>query len=162
MNWSRCVHISRADNPPDQISDFRVVIATESTTGETGPPWGSCRRSSRSSSWTAFSATGLLLRFLTLRISRTILWSWRTGYSSKGIVQWLHVVLLYCIASEQCAPRQADFVFTQTSLTCGHCSCCYLSAILFGSCSVVSTYLVNWRWDSNAIFIFFCHFAVHS
>ena len=42
-------------------------------------------------------------------------------------------------------------VFTQTPLICGHCSCCCLSVILFGSCSVFSTYLVNWRWDSNAM-----------
>ena len=86
-NWSCCVHISRAANPRERICEFRVAVATESTTGETGPPWGCCRRSSSSSSWTALSATGFLFQFLTLPISRTILWSWRTGSLLRAMKQ---------------------------------------------------------------------------
>ena len=50
------------------------------------------------------------------------------------------------MTSEPCGPRQADSVFTQTPLLCGRCSLCYFSAISFGSCSVVSTYLSWLAW----------------
>ena len=66
------------------MREFKVAVATDSKTGETGPPCGSCRRSSSSSSWTGFSATGFLLRFLTLPISRAIRCSCRTESFSRA------------------------------------------------------------------------------
>ena len=47
-------------------------MAIASIRGDTGPPPGSCRSSSSSTSDTAFSATGFLLGFLILPISKRI------------------------------------------------------------------------------------------
>ena len=84
-NWSRCIHISRAEKPRVRIPEFKFAVAMDTLTGETGPPWRSCRRSSSSISWTAFSATVFLFRFLARPIPRTILWSWGTESLSRAL-----------------------------------------------------------------------------
>ena len=49
-NWSRCVHISRAERPRERMRELRVAVATDRVTGDTGPPSGSCRSNSFSTS----------------------------------------------------------------------------------------------------------------
>ena len=60
MYWLRWVHISRGR----RRREFRRAVARARPTSLAVRPPGSCRMSSSSSSWTAFSATGFLFLFL--------------------------------------------------------------------------------------------------
>ena len=63
-NWSRWNHISRAESARPRILELSCAVAIARLSGDTGPPHGSCRNSSSSTSNTAFSATGFLFEFL--------------------------------------------------------------------------------------------------
>ena len=65
LNWLRCVQSSRAERPWLRSWEFKRAVATARPSSVTGPPPGSWRKSSVSSSSTAFSATGFLLTFFT-------------------------------------------------------------------------------------------------
>ena len=73
-NWSRWDHISREDNPRERMREFKLAVDIARVTSVTAPPRGARRSNSVSSSCTAFSATGFLLWFLGIPISRIILW----------------------------------------------------------------------------------------
>ena len=60
-NWSLWNHISRAESPRPLILELSCAEAIARMSGDTGPPHGSCRSSSSSTSNTAFSATGFLI-----------------------------------------------------------------------------------------------------
>ena len=84
-NWSRWYHISREDNPRERMREFKLAVATARVTSETAPPRGSWRSNSISSSCTAFSATGFLLRFFGFPSSRTILWSCKSWSLTRDL-----------------------------------------------------------------------------
>ena len=58
------MHISLEERPRERMRALRLAVATASVRRDTGPPMGSCRSNSFSSSWTALSATGFLFWFL--------------------------------------------------------------------------------------------------
>ena len=65
-------HISRAESPRPRILELSCAVAIARMSGDTGPPHGSCRSSSSSTSNTAVSATGFLFGFLTRPTSKRI------------------------------------------------------------------------------------------
>ena len=69
VNWLHCVHNSCVESPLLCMREFSIAIVSASPNWETGPPPGSCCRSSSCSYLIAFSATGFLLMFFTLPIS---------------------------------------------------------------------------------------------
>ena len=73
-NWSRWAHISLAERPCERMCTFRFAVTTASVKGVIGPPSGSCQSSSLPTSCTSLSATGFLLQFFALSISRVIPW----------------------------------------------------------------------------------------
>ena len=64
-NWFRCVQSSREDGPWLRSRELSRTVAMARLSSVTGPPLGSWRNTSSSSSSTARSATGFLLVFLT-------------------------------------------------------------------------------------------------
>lgn len=66
------IYSSRADRPPSLIRELSLAAAVEGLSCETGPPPGTCLSIFSLTSAKAFSATGFLLGFLNLPISRLI------------------------------------------------------------------------------------------
>ena len=84
-NWSRWNHISRAESPRPRILELCCAVAIARMSGDIGPPHGSCRSSSSSTSNTAFSATGFLFGFLTRPTSKRMPSRCNVGYSTSAI-----------------------------------------------------------------------------
>ena len=79
VSWSDWVQTSRAERPSRRMQEFVFAGASARVTSDTGPPSGDKFRSSKPSSSMARSATGFLLGFLTLPISKVIPWERRIG-----------------------------------------------------------------------------------
>ena len=84
-NWSRWNYISRAESPRPRILELSCAVAIARLIHDTGPPHGSCRSSSSSTSNTAFSATRFLFGFLMRPTSKQMPGRFNVGSSTSAI-----------------------------------------------------------------------------